>query len=175
MNEIMGGAFSSRINMNIREKHGYAYGASSWMRALAYGGWLAAGAGVRTEATAPAVKEMIKEMSLMGEAPVRPEEIELAKSSLVRAFPSWFETTGQTVNILSEIPVYNLGLNYYPEYAKKVEAVNDAAIKGVAKKYLLPEKMIVIAVGDQKVIEGGLKAAGAGPVEIRDPDGNPQK
>ena len=105
---------------------------------------------------------------------VKPEEIELAKASLVRAFPGWFETTGETVNILAEIPVYNLGLNYYPEYAKRVEAVNDVVIKAVAMKYLLPEKMIVIAVGDQKVIESGLKSAGVGPVELRNPEGNPK-
>jgi zinc protease len=172
MNEIMGGAFSSRINLNIREKHGYAYGAFSWIRTLAYGGWIGAGAGVKTEATAPAVREMVKEMGLMGELPVKPEEIQLAKSSLVRAFPSWFETTTQTVNILSEIPVYNLGLDYYPEYAKKIEAVQEADIKAVAKKYFHPEKMIVIAVGDKKTIESGLKSAGLGPVELRDPDGN---
>ena len=79
-NEIMGGAFSSRINMNIREKNGYAYGAGSWIRALAYGGWIAAGAGVRTEVTAPAVREMVKEIGLMRELPVRPEEIQPAKS-----------------------------------------------------------------------------------------------
>jgi len=174
MNEIMGGSFSSRINMNIREKHGYAYGASSWIRPLAYGGWIAAGAGVKTDSTGPAVREMVKEIGLMGEMPVTPEEIHLAKSSLVRAFPSWFETTAQTVSILSDIPVYNLGLNYYPEYAKKVEAVSDADIKAVAKKYLHPEKMIVIAVGDKKTIESGLKSAGLGPVEVRDPDGNPK-
>ena len=172
MNEILGGAFSSRINMNIREKNGYAYGASSWLRNLAYGGWIAAGAGVRTEVTAPAVREMAKEMALMGEQPVKPEEIMLAKSSLVRSFPSWFETTSQTVNILSEIPVYGLSLGYYPEYAKKVEAVNEADIKNVAKKYLRPENMIVIAVGDRKVIEGGLKGVGLGSIEIRDVNGN---
>jgi zinc protease len=172
MNEILGGAFSSRINMNIREKNGYAYGASSWLRNLAYGGWIAAGAGVRTEVTAPAVREVAKEMALMGEQPVKPEEIMLAKSSLVRSFPSWFETTSQTVNILSEIPVYGLSLGYYPEYAKKVEAVTEADIKNVAKKYLRPENMIVIAVGDRKVIEGGLKGAGLGSIEIRDVNGN---
>ena len=127
---------------------------------------------MKTDATAAAVHEMVKEMGLMAESPVKPEEIERAKSSLVRAFPSWFETTSQTVSILSEIPVYNLGLNYYPEYAKKVEAVNEADIKSVAKKYLHPEQMIVIAVGDKKTIESGLKSAGLGPVEVRDPDGN---
>jgi zinc protease len=172
MNEILGGAFSSRINMNIREKNGYAYGANTWIRTLAYGGWIAAGAGVRTDKTAPAVREIVKEMSQMGQLPVRPEEIMLAKSSLVRSFPSWFETTSQTVNILSEIPVYGLGLGYYAEYAKKVEAVTEAEIQNVAKKYLKPENMIVIAVGDRKVIESGLKSAGLGNIEIRDTDGN---
>jgi zinc protease len=174
MNEILGGAFSSRINMNIREAHGYAYGANTWTRTLAHGGWMVAGAGVQRPATAPAVKEMVKEMDQMGKLPVKPEEIALAKSSLVRSFPSWFETTSQTVNIISEIPVYNLGLDYYPEYAKKIEAVTEADIQNVAKKYLLPENMIIVAVGDRKTIEAGLKSGGFGDVEIRDADGNPK-
>ena len=169
MNEILGGAFSSRINLNIREKHGYAYGASTWVRTLAHGGWIGAGAGVRTPTTSLALREMIKEMDLMGKQPVKPEEIALAKSSLVRAFPSWFETTGQTVNILSEIPVYNLGLGYYPEYAKNIDAVMESEIQNVAKKYLLPENMVTIAVGDRKVIESGLKSGGFGTVEFLDP------
>jgi zinc protease len=174
MNEILGGAFSSRINMNIREAHGYAYGANTWTRTLAHGGWIVAGAGVRTPTTAPAVKEMVKEMEQMGTQPVKPEEIALAKSSLVRSFPSWFETTSQTVNIISEIPVYNLGLDYYPEYAKKIDAVTEADIQNVAKKYLVPANMIVIAVGDRKAIESGLKSGGLGDLEIQDADGNPK-
>jgi zinc protease len=167
MNEILGGAFSSRINLNLREQHGYAYGANTWIRTLAHGGWIVAGAGVRTEVTAKAVQEIVKEFGLMGTLAVRPEEIQLAKSTLVRAFPSWFETTSDTVNILSEIPVYNLGLDYYPKYAQKVEAVMGPEIQSVAKKYLLPEKMIVIAVGDRKSIESGLRGAGLGEIELR--------
>jgi zinc protease len=167
MNEILGGAFSSRINLNLREQHGYAYAANTWIRTLAHGGWIVAGAGVRTEVTAKAVQEIVKEFGLMGTSPVRPEEIQLAKSTLVRAFPSWFETTSDTVSILSEIPAYNLGLDYYPKYAQKVEAVMNPEIQNVAKKYLLPEKMIVIAVGDRKSIESGLRGAGLGEIELR--------
>jgi zinc protease len=174
MNEILGGTFSSRINMNIREAHGYAYGANTWVRTLAHGGWIVAGSGVRTPVTAPAVREMLKEMDEMGKQPVKPEEIALAKSSLVRSFPSWFETTGDTVNILSEIPVYDLGLGYYPEYANKIDAVMEADIQNVAKKYLIGDKTIVIAVGDRKAIESGLKAGGFGDLEFRDADGNPK-
>jgi zinc protease len=174
MNEILGGAFSSRINMNIREQHGYSYGANTWTRTLAYGGWIVAGAGVRTAVTAPAVLEMVKEMDQMGKLPVKPEEIRLAKSSLVRSFPSWFETTGQTVNILSEIPVYNLGLDYYPQYAKQIDAITEADVQNVAKKYLFSANMIVIAVGDRKAIEPGLKSGGFGDIEVRDKNGNVQ-
>jgi zinc protease len=115
---------------------------------------------------------MVKEMDQMGKLPIKPQEIQLAKSSLVRSFPSWFETTGQTVNILSEIPVYNLGLDYYSEYAKKIEAVTESDIQNVARKYLLTNNMIVIAVGDRKTIETGLKSGGFGDIELRDADGN---
>jgi zinc protease len=160
MNEILGGAFSSRINLNLREDKGYAYGANTWTRTLAHGGWIVAGAGVETPATGPAVREILKEFRLMGSSPVKPEEIRLAKSSLIRAFPSWFETTSDTVNILSEIPIYNLGLDYYSNYVKKIDGTTEADIQNVAKKYLLPEKTIVIAVGDRKTIEPGLKEFG---------------
>ena len=172
MNEILGGAFSSRINLNLREKNGYAYGAGTWIRALAHGGWLAGGAGVDTPVTVPAIREVVKEIGLMAELPVMPEELSLAKSTLVRSFSGAFETTSQTVGVLSDIPVYGLSLGYFPEYAKRVQAVTEADVKNVAKKYLLRDKLVVIAVGDRKAIESGLKGAGLGQVEIRDKDGN---
>jgi zinc protease len=172
MNEILGGAFSSRVNLNLREQHGYTYGAYSRVRALAHGGWIVAGSGVRTDVTVPAVSELVKEVTRMGETPVTEQEMTLAKSSLVGALPSAFETTSDTVGMLSDIPVYNLGLNYYAEYSKKVEAVGPEKVQEVAKKYLVPDNMLVVAVGDQKSIENGLKALGLGEVELRDADGN---
>jgi zinc protease len=172
MNEILGGAFSSRVNLNLREQHGYTYGAYSRVRALAHGGWIVAGSGVRTDVTVPAVGELVKEVQRMGEAPVTEQEMTLAKSSLVGSLPSAFETTSDTVGMLSDIPIYNLGLTYYAEYSKKVEAVTPEKVQEVAKKYLLPDQMLVVAVGDQKVIEGGLKELGLGDIELRDADGN---
>ena len=74
--------------------------------------------------------------------------------------------------MLSDIPVYNLGLEYYPEYTRRVEAVTETEIKDVAKKYLRPDEMIVIAVGDRSVIESGLRGLGFGSVEILDSEGN---
>jgi len=172
MNEILGGAFSSRVNLNLREQHGYTYGAYTRVRALAHGGWIVAGSGVRTDVTVPAVGELVKELTRMSEAPVTEQEMTLAKSSLVGSLPSAFETTSDTVGMLSDIPIYNLGLTYYAEYSKKVEAVTPENVKDVAKKYLLPDKMLVVSVGDRKVIEDGLKGLGLGDVELRDADGN---
>ena len=108
----------------------------------------------------------------MGEAPVTEQEMTLAKSSLVRALPSSFETTLDTVGMLSDIPVYNLGPYLLREFSKKVDAVTDAEVKSLAKKYLVPDKMLVVAVGDRKVIEGGLKGIGKTGVQMRDADGN---
>ena len=172
MNEILGGAFSSRVNLNLREKNGYTYGAYTRVRALAHGGWIVAGSGVRTDVTGKAVAELVKEVTLMGDAPVTEQEMTLAKSSLVGSLPSAFETTSDTVGMLSDIPIYNLGLSYYAEYSKKVEAVTPAKVQEVAKKYLLADKMLVVAVGDRKVIEDGLKGLGLGDIELRDSDGN---
>jgi zinc protease len=172
MNEILGGAFSSRINLNLREEHGYTYGAYARLRALAHGGWFVTGSGVRTNVTGPAVKEMVKEVTRMGTDPIKPEEMTLAKSSLVRSLPAAFETTSDTVSMLADIAVYNLPLDYYAQSAKRVDAVTPEEAQAVAKKYLLPEKMLVVAVGDKKTIEGELKALNLGPLEIRDSDGN---
>jgi zinc protease len=144
------------------------------VRALAHGGWLVSGTGARTPVTAPAVREIVNEIGQMGQLPVKTEEIMLAKSTLVRALPSSFETTSSTVDMLSEIPAYNLPLDYYEQYAKKVEAVSEMDVTAVAKKYLSSDNMIIVAVGDRKVIESGLKALKLGDVEVRDSDGNPK-
>jgi zinc protease len=132
------------------------------------------GSGVRTEVTAPAVQEMIKEIGRMGTAPVTEQEMALAKASLVRSLPSLFETTLDTVGMFSDIPAYNLGPSYYSEFSKKVDAVTDAEVKSLAKKYLMPDKLLIVAVGDRKVIESGLKGVSKGSIQVRDADGNVQ-
>jgi zinc protease len=171
MNEILGGAFSSRINLNLRERNGFTYGAYARMRALAHGGWFVTGSPVRDAVTERAAVEMVKEIRGMSDVPVTEQEMTLAKSALVRTLPSYFETTSGTVSWLSEIPIYNLSLDYYTQFTKKVDAVPAARVQEVAKKYLLADKMIVIAVGDPKHT-GGLKNLGLGAVEVRDKDGN---
>jgi zinc protease len=172
MNQILGGTFSSRINLNLRELHGYTYGAGSRVNTFAHGGWIAVGSSVRTDVTDKAVTEILKEISRMRTDPITDEEMTIAKSSLVRALPGRFETTTDIVNMYYDIPVYNLPLDYYSQYSGKVEAVTAADVQEVAKKYLTPEEMLIVAVGDRKMIEGGLKRLGWSPLELRDAEGN---
>ncbi len=171
MNAILGGLFSSRINLNLREQHGYTYGANSRFTYLRNTGWFAVSSGVRTDVTAPATREVLTEIRKMDETLVSEDEMKLAKQLLVGALPSRFQTTEQTVGALADVVAYDLGLNYYSDYAKKVSAVSIAQVQDMSKKYLILQKLIVIAVGDRKKIEPELKALGLGEVQLRDAEG----
>jgi zinc protease len=172
MNTVLGGLFSSRINLNLREEHGYSYGAFSQFVFRKHPGIFWVTTGVRTDVTAPAVSEILREIRQMTEAPVSDEELEMAKDALVRTLPSSFETSAGTVNLLSELFVYRLGLDYYGRYPDAVRAVTAADALAAARAHLDPAALKVIAVGDRSAIEAPLGRLGLGPVEIRDADGN---
>jgi zinc protease len=171
MNAIFGGLFSSRINLNLREKHGYTYGANSSFKYLRDFGWFTASSGVRTDVTGPATREVLLEVRKIDESPVSDEEMKLARELLVGALPARFQTTEQTVNALTDVVNYDLGLDFYSGYARKVTAVSKDQVEAMAKKYLLPEKVLVVAVGDRKKIESGMSALGLGKIQLRDAEG----
>ena len=171
MNAIVGGLFSSRINMNLREKNGYTYGARSAFTYLRNYGWFEAASGVRTDVTAPATREALSEFRRMADSAVSDEEMKLAKESLVGALPARFQTTQQTVNALTDVVTFDLGLDFYTGYAQKVAAVSGDQVGAVAKKFLVPDKMLVVAVGDRKKIEPGMNALGLGKIQLRDTEG----
>ncbi len=172
MNTGLGGLFSSRINMNLREQHGYTYGARSWFSYRRGPGPFIIGASVRADATAPAVREIFKEIERMRATPVSDAELRLARDSFARSLPGLFETTAQSVGSIGEIYVYGLPLDYYGSLPASIDAVSAADVQRVAQQYLAPEKMAVIAVGDRKLIAPGLVNLRLGPVELRDVDGN---
>jgi len=171
LNAIFGGLFSSRINMNLREKNGYTYGARSAFTYLRNFGWFEASSGVRTDVTGPATREVLSEVRKIGESPVSDEEMKLARELLVGALPARFQTTQQTVNALTDVVTFDLGLDFYSGYAKRVTAVGKDQVAAMAKKYLIPEKMLVVAVGDRKKVESGLSALGLGKIQLRDAEG----
>jgi zinc protease len=105
----------------------------------------------------------------MGEAPVTADELTMAKDSIIRALPSEFETSGGTVGSLSNLFVYDLGLDYYTRLPDAISSVTAASAQAAAKKYLDPGKLIVIAVGDRAKIEAGLKQLNLGKYEVRPP------
>jgi zinc protease len=174
MNTTLGGQFSSRLNMNLREDKGYTYGSYSGFAFRRSAGPFLAVAGVRGDATAPSVAEIIKEIRRMAEAPPSPEELTLAKDSLIRSLPGDFESTATIAANLQALYVYDLGLDYFAKYPERVAAVDAASAQRVARTHLVPERLIVIAVGDRAKIQPELEKPELqlGKAEIRQPDGS---
>jgi zinc protease len=173
MNTILGGMFSSRINMNLREQHGYTYGANSQFAYWRSGGPFTVATGVRTDVTAPAVREVMLEIKKMTETRVTPEELTLAKDAIT--LPALFETSDRVATSLSALFTHGLPLNYYSNLAEQISVVDAQAVQEVAKKYLIPEKFTVVAVGDRSKIGESLEKELGATAEIRDADGAPVK
>jgi zinc protease len=175
MNLILGGLFSSRINLNLREAHGYTYGAFSQFIFRKHAGPFWVGSGVRTNVTAPAVAEIMKELKRMTDTTVSADELNMGRDALARSLPADFETSSSAVDSLSGLFIYNLGLDYYTTFPAAVSTVTVDAVQAAARKYLHPDKIIVIAVGDRKKIEADLRKLNLGAVEIRSVDGSIRK
>jgi zinc protease len=171
MNSELGGLFSSRINLNLREEHGYTYGANSVFVYRRSQGYFLAGGGIRTDATGPAVAEILKEIRRMIETPMTVAELALAKDSQSRSLPGMFETSNEATGAFSQLFLYNLASDYYEKLPGRLSAVTAGDSEEVAKKYLHPEQMILVCVGDRAKIEPQLAKLDLGAVEIRDADG----
>jgi predicted Zn-dependent peptidase len=173
MNTILGGGFTSRINMNLREDKGYTYGARSGFVFRRGAGPFSAGGDIQTAVTKEAIEEFMKELNdIRGGRPVTQKELDYNKQSLIRRYPSGFETVGAISNQLANLVTYGLPDSYFNDYISKVNAVTIEDVDRVAKKYLDPSKMAIVIVGDRKVIEPGLKELGY-PVTLLDTEGNP--
>ncbi|MEZ5346401.1 MAG: pitrilysin family protein [Pyrinomonadaceae bacterium] len=157
MNQILGGQFSARVNMNLREDKGYTYGARSSFSFRRGAGPFTASAGVQTAVTKESVVEFLKELNgIRGAIPVTEGELDYSKQSLIRSFPRSVETVGQIAGQLSNLVVYDLSDDYVNDYLAKIAKVTVADVNRVANKYLTPDKMAIVIVGDKKVIEPGL-------------------
>ncbi len=176
MNTLLGGAFTSRINMNLREDKGYTYGARSGFSYRRGAGPFTASAGVQTAVTKESVIEFLKEIrGVRGEIPVTQAELEYNKQSLIRSYPRGFETIEQIAGQLSNVVTYGLPDTYFNDYISRVNAVTLEDVNRVANKYLSPDKLAIVVVGDRKTIEPGLKQIkGLGnSIIYLDAEGNP--
>ena len=171
LDEALGGLFSSRINLNLREQHGYTYGARSQFIFRRSAGPFVVSSGIRTEVTAPAISEIFKEVRRIRESELTQEELDLSKDSIVRSLPADFETSRRVTASTANLFVYDLGLDYYTKLQARFGAITGAQVLAAAQKYLAPDKMIVVVVGDPARIAGELQKLNLGAMEVRSADG----
>ena len=171
MDYTLGGAFTSRINMNLREQHGYTYGASAYYPRLRQGGYFITSALVRTDVTGPAATALFDELKRFPVDPPTPAEIKSATDSSIQSIPATFETTAATADAEGRLFIYSRPLDYYATLPAAYRAVTPADIARVAREDVHPDNLILVAVGDRAKIEPGLKATNLGPIEHRSPTG----
>jgi predicted Zn-dependent peptidase len=165
LNTILGGSFTSRLNQNLREEHGYAYGAGSAFDMRASAGPFFAAAGVQTDKTAEALSEFFKELNGILQ-PIPAAELEKAKNYLALSFPGELETTGNIAGALAEMVLYDLPEDYLSTYVARVQQVTAADVQRVAARHIQPNRMAVVVVGDLKTIEAPVRALKLGPVTV---------
>ena len=165
MNTILGGSFTSRLNQNLREQHGYAYGASSSFDMRATPGPFVAAANVQTDKTVESLREFFKELDAIAK-PVPADELTRARNLEALGFPGGFETTSGMAGNLANLAVYGLPESFFTEYVPKIQAVTAADVERAAKQYVQTDKFAIIVVGDLSVIEKGVRAANFGPVKV---------
>jgi zinc protease len=159
MNTMLGGQFTSRVNLNLREDKGYTYGARTAFEYRRGAGPFVATAGVQTAVTKESVFEFMKELrGIRGERPITEAELEYSKQAIIRGFPRNFETPEQISNRLSDLVLYNLPDDYFNNYLANIRAVKLDDVNRVATRYLDPSRMAILVVGDRKVIEAGLRS-----------------
>jgi zinc protease len=164
MNTVLGGLFSSRLNMNLREKHGYTYGARSVFDFRRGAGYFWAGGSIRTDATGPATHEIFSELNRIRDSEISAEELKLAKDNYSQSLVGHFQTMDQLAGTFGSLHVYGLPADYFEKLPPAIDAVNAADVHRAAQKYLDPAHMFVVAVGDRAKIEPELQKLGLGPV-----------
>ena len=171
-NYILGGAFSSRINLNLREDKGYTYGARSGFSSTRTPGPFTAQAGVKATATDSSVVEFVKEITNYGKSGITESELAFMKSSLGQSDALRYETSLQKAFFLNRIIDYNLPKNFVEQQNKILQTITKAQIDAIAKKRLPVNNMVITVVGNKQLIKPGLEKLGYELVEL-DKDGNP--
>ena len=172
LNTILGGQFTSRINMNLRESKGYTYGARSGFAMNKYPGAFTISAPVKSSVTDSSLIEIMKEFNLIISENVTEKELQLAKNSIIRSLPQGFETPSQIASQISNLVVNNLPDDYYNTLVEKYSAISMEEILRVGKKYLSPNKSAIVIVGDLPLIKESIAKLNFGNIIVADSDGN---
>jgi zinc protease len=167
MNTILGGSYTSRLNQNLRETHGYTYGASSGFGLRRSAGPFIASAEVVTAKTDSALAEFLKELRAIRDT-VPSDELAKAKRYLQLGLPSNFETTQGIASEFLPLIAYGIPLDFFASAVQRYGAVTQADVQRVARQYVDPDKLTIVLVGDRKVIEPGVRALKPGEIVTRD-------
>lgn len=165
VNTILGGSFTSRLNQNLREVHGYTYGASSSFSMRLAPGPFQAAAGVQTDKTIESLREFFKELDAIRE-PIPASDLNRGKNYQALGFPSGFETLSGMASELTQMAVYGLPDTFFNEYVPKIQAVTTAQAQTTAQKYIQPDKFAIVVVGDLSKIEKGIRDANFATVKV---------
>jgi predicted Zn-dependent peptidase len=165
LNTLLGGSFTSRLNMNLREAHGYTYGAGSRFDMRMTPGPFFAAAGVQTDKTVESLTEFFKEIEGM-HAPVPDGELTQARNLESLSFPGTFETTEDMAAQLANLVIYSLPETFFNDYVPKIQAVTTADLQKAADAHLNLSTFVVVVAGDLATIEKPVRDANFGPVTV---------
>jgi zinc protease len=173
MNTLLGGAFTSRINMNLREGKHWTYGARTSFIPTCAQRPLVVTAPVQTDKTKESMVEIQKELNeIIGTRPPSPEEVEKTRKNMSLRLPGQWETNNAIAGSLGNLVRYNWPDDYYQKSQTRLAALSDADIATAAKENLTPGKLIWVIVGDRSKIEAGIRSLNYGDVKLVDADGN---
>jgi zinc protease len=165
LNTLLGGSFTSRLNQNLRERNGFTYGAISAFDMRASAGPFYASAAVQTDKTADALKEFFVELDGIRKT-IPPAELEKAKNYLALGFPAEFETTRDLARKLEELIVYDLPDGTFEAFVGAAMRVTAEDVRKAAERYVQPDRMVVVIVGDRAAIEPGVAALKLGRLRV---------
>ncbi len=170
-NQILGGGSTSRLFMDLREKHGYTYGVGSgFSLPRDLGEFIIEGA-VRNQVVEPALQAILAEMEGMRSAPVPAQELKDAKSQLIGSFSLHLETLRNLIDQVASLKIRGLSLDALSTYSQSIDRVDEAAVQQAARQYILPQSAAIIVVGDASQIRGSL--AKVAPVTVVNSEGQP--
>lgn len=172
MNALLGGVFNSRINMNLRERHGYTYGARSSFVFRKQPGPFVVSAPVRNEVTRESVTEVLSELRRIRTGDVETGELEDTKSYLMGVFPATVQSSSDVAGRLLDMELYGLPVEYFDRYRENIAAVGKEEVERVAKKYIDPDRAIIVIVGNAAQVREPLVTLGL-PIHELDIDGRP--
>jgi zinc protease len=176
MNVVLGGAFTSRVNMNLREDKHWAYGAGTVVLAARGQGPFVAYAPVQTDKTKESMMELNKELhGILGSRPITAEELTTAQKNETLALPGSWETLDSVGSSIGEIVSFGLPDDYYTTYPDKVRALSINDLTNAARKVVHPDQLVWVVVGDRSKIEPGIRDLGWGDIHLLDADGEPVK